>query len=141
MSKTINMKVLDRTNADVALAQFLTERNEYEHKHQLSHNDRNYEVRRKFKNAGILPKYTNDDALGDFQITDSTDLDVISDESVFKINTVLKEIDKKSKLLVRVRKVKHTKIKVCGCFKCQEQVDVGELKVNPAKKDKDKNKE
>ena len=137
MSKTGNMKVLDRTNAGVALAQFLQERNEYEHKHQLNHNERNYEVRRKFKSAGILPEYTRDDSLGDFQITPSTDLDVISDKSIFDINTILKEIDPKTDKMKRVRKVKYTGINTCGCFRWQRKTDLAKLRVNPAKKGKD----
>lgn len=145
MSETKNMQVIDKVSASSALASFLIERNEYEHKHQLSHNDRNYEVRKKFKTAGILPEYTNDKALGDFQITPSSDLDLVANKSLAKINKRLKDYNKTLKkgtgakgesLIERIRKVEYTPSESCGCFDCQSQADETKLKVNPAKKDK-----
>lgn len=132
MSNTSNMKVLEKKSASVALLEFIEERTEYEHKHKLSHDSRSYEVRRKFKAAGILPKYTDDKELGDFQVMPSSDLDVISDKSIFKINSILKDIDPKTEKMKRVRKVSYTDIKLCGCFDCQKKTDKNQLTVNPA---------
>ena len=141
------MKVLDKRSASSALKAFLSERNEYEHKHQLSHNDRNYNVRKKFKLAGILPKYTDDEALGDFLITPSCDLDLISSESLKKINRHLEDYNtylKKEKikgadesLIKRVRKPQYTPPETCGCFDCQKKTNPDKLTVNTAKKEKE----
>ena len=93
---TRNMKVLERITEKEALAKFILERLEYEQQRGLDHNSRNYETRKKFKQAGFLPKYTNDDALGDFQIADT----------IFEVDKDGRAIvDKHGKLVV-----KHTKL-------------------------------
>jgi len=79
------MKVLERIPEDVALAKFIKDRLEYEAKHGLNHNSRSFETRKKFGAAGFWPVYTDDTAIGDFQITPSTDLRVFSKATLKKL--------------------------------------------------------